>query len=783
MKRSAYILYVFCLCLITLTATLYAQVPSSLNVTFELPGEVNAIAVQSDDKIIIGGNFEMVNGVPRNNIARLNADGSLDMNWNPDANSTVYAVAVFGTNIYIGGSFTNVGGFAQSRIAKLHYYYGYPLTNVWQNGANSTVYALATAANSVYIGGAFTNIATKNRRYIAKCNDGGVLDVNFTNDANYHVRALLYDAGDLYVGGDFSQIGGEVRSYLAKLHYFNGMALAWDPDPNNTVLTLAHSGSYIYAGGYFNIIGLRARNGVAKIDKTSGSVDITWAPELTDSCYVRAVGKDLFSVYVAGSFTNVGSLAVEEFAKLNDTYGDPDTGWSNSPNHQIKVIKAYTTNVFIGGEFHLIGNDWAQALAKLNTNGTPKANFTTSVSEPGYVYGISTQQDSRLLIAGSFTAVSQKGIRYLVRMTTDGIIDTNWLPQPDSSVYRTIEYGTNIYAAGAFQEIGNKDIKFLSRLDNEDGHTISGWTNNLQWVVKDIALDNTHIYAGGMFTSINGRAHKRLARFRHDNMHVDTSWIPALSGTVNAIAHDSSYVYCAGLFQKIGNQSISNLARISKSTGNVDTGWRPDPNDWIDSMALYNGMIYASGTFEQLGGESCDNLGRVTTAGSATLDSSWQPDPAGQVYCIYPQSDYVYIGGSFYYIGGEDIARLARLNITNAEPDSTWNTEPNLDARACFAIGDTLYVGGLYDEIGGMTRYGFAAIEPFHVEELDVTNGIPQICWRSGSNHTFKVEFSGSADGPYTSVTNGLEATPETNIFTDVGRSGYPRVFYRVTEE
>src|SRR5262245_59476380 len=40
---------------------------------------VVALAVQPDGKILIGGDFSSVNGTPRNYIARLNSNGSLDM--------------------------------------------------------------------------------------------------------------------------------------------------------------------------------------------------------------------------------------------------------------------------------------------------------------------------------------------------------------------------------------------------------------------------------------------------------------------------------------------------------------------------------------------------------------------------------------------------------------------------------------------------------------------------------------------------------------------------------
>ena len=73
-------------------------------------GEVRALAVQSDGKIIIGGDFTTVAGVSRNYIARLNSDGSLDESFNPNANGAVYVIVVLNDGgILVGGNFTSIG--------------------------------------------------------------------------------------------------------------------------------------------------------------------------------------------------------------------------------------------------------------------------------------------------------------------------------------------------------------------------------------------------------------------------------------------------------------------------------------------------------------------------------------------------------------------------------------------------------------------------------------------------------------------------------------------------
>ena len=80
------------------------------------PHSVNAIALQPDGRIVIAGYFGLVNGVVRENIARLNADGSLDPDFNPGlvtenmVNPVNALVLQPDGSILVGGSFSSLGG-------------------------------------------------------------------------------------------------------------------------------------------------------------------------------------------------------------------------------------------------------------------------------------------------------------------------------------------------------------------------------------------------------------------------------------------------------------------------------------------------------------------------------------------------------------------------------------------------------------------------------------------------------------------------------------------------
>ena len=82
--------------------------------------DVSSITVQADGKILLGGHFTTVGGTTRNCLARVNADGSVDASFNPNASSDVYAVALQADGeILVGGSFTSVGGTPHNRVARL----------------------------------------------------------------------------------------------------------------------------------------------------------------------------------------------------------------------------------------------------------------------------------------------------------------------------------------------------------------------------------------------------------------------------------------------------------------------------------------------------------------------------------------------------------------------------------------------------------------------------------------------------------------------------------------
>ena len=160
--------------------------PLNLNITGSV---VFATAVQPDGKTIIAGQFTQVLGVARSNIARLNADGTLDTTFDPKANSDVLSVAVQADGkVLLGGTFISLqpNGAAsatpRNKIARVNA--DGTLDPGFDPNANNTVWSVAVQADGkVLLAGEFTSLQPNGaasatpRNYFARLNNDAATQV------------------------------------------------------------------------------------------------------------------------------------------------------------------------------------------------------------------------------------------------------------------------------------------------------------------------------------------------------------------------------------------------------------------------------------------------------------------------------------------------------------------------------------------------------------------------------------------------------------------------------
>jgi hypothetical protein len=278
----------------------------------------------------IGGDFTEVDGLPRNRLAHILANGTLG-SWNPDADSSVYALAFSGDTVHLGGSFTSIddGGGAMTRNHLAAIGTDGMLDTAWAPSADAVVYALAVSDDTVYVGGGFNTIDDGNgdgpqsRSRLAAIGTDGALSTTWTPRATtFGVNALAVSGTTVYVGGSFRYISGTARNRLAAIGT-DGTLSSWNPDADGSVNALAVSGGTVYVGGGFTTIddgmggGAQTRNCLAAIGIDGSLAD--WGLNVGGG-YVPNIDALTVSggtVYAGGEFYSVGGTFRPYFAKLS----------------------------------------------------------------------------------------------------------------------------------------------------------------------------------------------------------------------------------------------------------------------------------------------------------------------------------------------------------------------------------------------------------------------------------------------------------------------------------
>lgn len=190
-------------------------------------GAVRAVAVQSDGKILIGGDFTVVAGVARNHVARLNANGSLDLSFDPlvGPDNTVNAITLTAAGqAVIGGTFASVNGTPRGRLARLMTGgTNDPAFLALDSGMDDYVSAIALQADGrLVVGGGFTVVNGLARYRVARLNADGTLDstINFGTGADSPVNAALVQTFDdrIVLGGSFTNFNGTAEDHLVRVN-------------------------------------------------------------------------------------------------------------------------------------------------------------------------------------------------------------------------------------------------------------------------------------------------------------------------------------------------------------------------------------------------------------------------------------------------------------------------------------------------------------------------------------------------------------------------------------
>jgi hypothetical protein len=272
---------------------------------------VRAVAVDPDGSVWAGGDFQTIDGQPRDSLAKISPLGALDPASYRISGGTPRALAIGHGRLYVAGVFTAVDGVKRGNVAAIDL-----VTRTlsgWAARTDNLVTSLAVGGDRVYLGGSFhrVNDVSSTPRLIAVKRDGAVVDMSFRPRPDSIVWGVTVSGDSVYaaLGGG----GGRAVSYA-----LNGVA-KWAMTTDGDVQAIAVLGSTVYVGGHFDNVCRTARTGdhgvcldgsVSRIKLAATDLDgklRSWSPQ----------GNGIRGVLALVATAQTGVVAAGEFTMLD----------------------------------------------------------------------------------------------------------------------------------------------------------------------------------------------------------------------------------------------------------------------------------------------------------------------------------------------------------------------------------------------------------------------------------------------------------------------------------
>lgn len=326
-------------------------------------------------------------------------------------------------DVYAGGDFENIGGVACRRIARWDGVQWNILAGAGNDIDDGAVYAIDfSPAGDVYIGGSFVNVGGSAHnhvtRYSPSANSFNAMG-GASPGVNSDVNALAANRdGYIYLGGTFTQANeGPVPAY--RVVRYNG------PGPNDwtqlgtfdglnaevKALEIDLDGTTLYIGGDFtNEFSVGGPALLERICKYTPATDLFAAmAEIGINAIVRALKMGLDGkLYIGGDFTIAGFWTVNKVAvwNRNEFYPLGSDGDGLTGGNQVNVIDIDARGqVFFGGDFGGATNDDLAAFVAIWT-GTRFAHLDIVVGSE--VVALASKFDKLFLgyLGASVTAIA-----------------------------------------------------------------------------------------------------------------------------------------------------------------------------------------------------------------------------------------------------------------------------------------------------------------------------------------------------------------------------------------
>ena len=478
-----------------------------------------------------------------------------------------------------------------------------------------------------------------------------------------------------------------------------------------------------YLGGDQRSVNPQAVNYIASLNNDSSedtSFDI--GEGFNSSVQTIAIQSD-GKILVGGGFTTYKESSCPFMVRLN-TDGSIDTSFNTGTgfNNQVETIAIQSDGkILVGGHFGYFGTSPQNYITRLNTDGSVDTSFVTGSGFNNSVFTIAIQSDDKILVSGYFSTFNGSTQNKIVRLNTDGSVDTSFSvgAGPNYYIFDIIQQTDGkILVGGYFTTFNGSTQNCITRL-NTDGSvdtsfvTGSGFNSSVQTI--DIQSDGK-ILVGGAFGLYNGSPHQFMARLNTDGSEDSTFNIgTGFNNQIETIAIQSDgKILVGGHFTYVDGSSHNRIMRLN-TDGSVDstliTGNGFD-NGVLTIAIQSNGKILAGGYFTAYKGISNIGLCKITDIDlSSTFNtgSGFSNVDAGDydVRTMAQQADgKMIVGGIFQMYNGSTHNRIVRLN-TDGSADSTFVTGSGFNWHVNTIViqsNGKILVGGEFTTYNGSTH-------------------------------------------------------------------------------
>lgn len=542
-------------------------------------GVVYSFLIDANNKIVLTGNFTSINGVACQNIARLNADGTVDLTFNTalGADGLINSVREFANGNYaIGGLFTTYNGLSRNKLAVVLPDGTADTAFDIQGGFGGEVYGIAIQQDQkILVVGSIYSFDTASLNRIARVNTDGSLDLTFSNNnlnsAPFWIEErtdgtiLVAGATSYYDANGFEAKGLMVTNadgsvtQLVETNVFS----SYYPSEFYVTKVVISPANEIYIVGYVNYIGtFSPYSGVIKFNgntyqQISEPSIRTGSNKPLDDGLVQYDGK----IVCAGYFQYFDGVATSGIVRLNEDGTIDSTFLSGSGIENILGTPVVTAleqqldgKLLVGGNFDNYNGTSLHGPIRLNADGTIDSTFNAGTGVNARVYDIAIQPDGKILLVGEFTDYNGSYGPGLCRINTDGSYDPTFIPQLPYT-FSPYAYSVEILANGQIVVGGYSDYQ-LARL-NIDGTLDASFTYPTavgNYVTEIEVLDN------GKLIILTGNGIKRInTDGTFDNSFVVSGLTGNNSLTSICLRPDGTIITPNGILNSDGSFQNGNL--------------------------------------------------------------------------------------------------------------------------------------------------------------------------------------------------------------------------------